>query len=247
MIRNPGYSNLSLSGFTVQFLDMGSGFSHSFWRKVFRVPGCKWSTASGSIPPGLFLWLLIFLLFPISLHAQIFNAGLSGGVSISQIDGDGFSGYNKAGAAFGLFVNTGLRESLTAQFEVNYCSKGSQYKTTSEDLRYYRIELHYIEFPVLIMYSLAAGFIAETGLSGGYLFRAKERDATGGIPSTADFRKTELAFLGGISYSITEKVLVSGRLSYSVFPIRAHSGGGTYLLNRGQNNNVVSFSLRYQF
>jgi hypothetical protein len=189
----------------------------------------------------------IILLSFSAINAQVFNAGVSGGINISQVDGDGLAGYNKAGATFGLFVNTLIREALIAQLEINYSPKGSQLKTSLENPRFYRMELHYIEFPVMLQYMLPAEFTAEAGLSGGYLFSAKEKDELGTMPLTVPFRKSEIAALAGISRQFTDNISLNLRISYSIFPVREHAGGGTYYLNRGQNNNVIAITGRYQF
>lgn len=180
------------------------------------------------------------------LNAQIFNAGLMAGLNISQVDGDGFAGYNKAGAAFGMFVNTYFSGSWSGQLEINFSSKGSQLKTTPEDPQYYRIALQYIEIPLLAQIYFP-GFALEGGLSGGYLFSSREKDETGDIPVTDPFRKTEFAFLGGFAWFLSDRISFNPRFSYSLFPIRDHAGGGRYRLNLGQNNNVLSFLVRYRF
>ncbi len=182
-----------------------------------------------------------------SLNAQIFNAGIGGGLNISQVEGDGFSGYNKAGPALGVFVNTWLSDSWRGQLEISYSSKGSRVRTTIEDPRYYRIDLNYIEIPLIAGYLLPAGILAEGGVSFGYLIHAKEEDELGSTPGTLPFRKTEFAALVGVEYLLTEKISVIARISYSIIPVRDHAGGGTYYFNRGQNNNVISFLLHYQF
>ncbi len=40
-----------------------------------------------------------------SVRAQEFNAGIFGGVTASQVDGDSYGGYNKLGFTAGVFVN----------------------------------------------------------------------------------------------------------------------------------------------
>ncbi len=180
-------------------------------------------------------------------QAQIFNAGISAGINISQIEGDGFAGYNKAGPAFGVFVNTFFSEKLAGQMEINYSAKGSQRQPSLENPEYYRIDLRYVEIPILARYFLPSGFVAEGGLSGGYLFKSAERDEVSEIPVTQPFRKTEFAFVGGIAWLVTGNISLNPRFSYSIIPVRKHAGGGTYRLNRGQNNNVISFIFQYRF
>ena len=194
------------------------------------------------------IFVFCLLLFSFTLSARVFNAGISGGLNIAQIDGDGFSGYNKTGGTLGLFVNTFFRESLTWQMEINYSSKGAQRKVTLENPQYYKFDLRYIEIPLFIRYFITREVILEGGLSAGYLFHSKEEGLPGvEEPYTEPFRKTEFAALAGIGYMLTDNISFHARISYSVLPIRDHAGGGRYRWNRGMNNNVVSFIMQYQF
>ncbi len=193
------------------------------------------------------IFALLFLAMVVADAQQVFRAGVMAGLNISQIEGDGFAGYNKAGPAFGIFVNTFFLDDLAGQVEINYSSKGSQRNTTIEDPRYFRIEMHYVEIPLLARYFLPAGFSVESGLSGGYLFSSRERDEVSEIPIITPFRKTEFAFIAGASWHITQSLELNSRFSYSILPVRQHAGGGTYRWNRGQNNNVIAFAVRYQF
>jgi hypothetical protein len=193
------------------------------------------------------IFILLFSVIVVAGAQQVFRAGVMAGLNISQIEGDGFAGYNKAGPVFGIFVNTFFLDELAGQVEINYSSKGSQRNTTIEDPRYFRIELHYVEIPVLARYFHPAGFSVEGGLSGGYLFSSSERDEVSEISIATPFKKTEFAFIAGASWHITQSLELNSRFSYSILPVRQHAGGGTYRWNRGQNNNVIAFALRYQF
>lgn len=193
------------------------------------------------------LILLSLILVTTGAHSQTFNSGITGGINISQIDGDGFSGYNKAGATYGIFANTFFMHSFSGQLEISYSSKGSQLDTSIENPQYYRIDLKYIMIPLLIRYFITSDIAIESGLAGGYLFNAKEKDELGELPDARPFNKTEFSVVTGIAWFIRERVSLNGRFSYSVIPVRKHAGGGTYYLNRGQNNNVISFFVQYQF
>jgi hypothetical protein len=156
-------------------------------------------------------------------------------------------GITRRGPALGIFANTFFTDELAVQLEINYSSKGSQRKSTIEDPRYFRIELHYVEIPVLVRYFLPAGFSVESGLSGGYLFSSRERDEVSEIEIRTPFNKTEFAFIAGASWHISQNLAFISRFSYSILPVRQHAGGGTFRWNRGQNNNVLSIGVQYQF
>ncbi len=197
----------------------------------------------------IFLYYLILLsLFLVTkaVYPQTFNAGITGGINISQIDGDGFSGYNKAGATYGIFANTFFMNSWAGQLEISYSSKGSQLETSIENPQYYRIDLKYIMIPLCIRYFITSEIAIESGLAVGYLFNVREKDELGELPDAKPFDKTEFSAITGIAWFFKERLSLNGRFSYSIVPVRKHAGGGTYYFNRGQNNNVISFILQYQ-
>ena len=96
----------------------------------------------------LFLFLIVF---PCLLSAQGFNAGLRVGVVGSQVDGDTYEGFNKAGITAGLFVNRKLSDLFSLQLEMNYIQKGSR-KPLDDNNTYYLMRVTYIEVPVLLQW-----------------------------------------------------------------------------------------------
>ena len=61
----------------------------------------------------------------LSLSGQTFKAGLLAGLSGSQIEGDGYGGYNKLGFIAGGFSNVDLNEKWSTQIEIYFINKGS--------------------------------------------------------------------------------------------------------------------------
>ena len=77
--------------------------------------------------------LFIFLaLTPIFLSAQEgteitqFKAGLKAGVTTSQMEGDGYAGFNKINPQAGFFLQKQLNDISQLQFELIYIQKGSK-------------------------------------------------------------------------------------------------------------------------
>lgn len=196
--------------------------------------------------------VLIATIFFFSVQAQSFRGGVMAGLATSQVDGDNYAGFNRAGINIGAFVNHGLGNNFLWQMEMKYIQKGS-YKNENPDVgdyNIYSLKLHYIEVPFLIRYLYKNKFSFEAGLSGGYLAKYKEADQIGELPydpSRPDFHKFELSSHLGAYYYINENLWVSVRSSYSVIPIREHAGGGVHWTNRGQYNNVLQFTLYYTF
>jgi hypothetical protein len=199
-------------------------------------------SAKKTIVLATFGTLLIIQAFP-----QRFQGGVSAGLNVSQVEGDGFAGYNKAGLNAGIFVNTSITEQTGIQLEIRYSEKGSNKQGTLEQPEVYRIELKYIELPLLLLYRVSSRFKAEAGVANAYLFSYNEKDAAGEIPVETPFSKWELAGIVGGSYILTDHVSAWTRLSYSILRIRKHDSEGVYWLNRGQYNNVITFGFHYYF
>ncbi len=193
--------------------------------------------------------LFAFIFFSLSLSAQQrFVAGLKAGVSTSQVAGDTYSGYNKAGFAGGASVTGNFSEKWTGQFEIMYIQKGSQHNGNPDkgDYNYYFLKLNYIEVPLLLQYHQGK-FTYEAGPGIGFLIGEQEffnfQDLTGLNP----FNKTELAVNLGINYTIYKNLGISWRFSHSLTAIRPHASGASRWYNPGQMNNLLAFTLTYRF
>jgi len=219
------------------------------------------------------LWLLFLSFVPLQMKAQAFTGGLLGGLSVNQIDGDEYAGYDKAGIIFGGWVRTNttglfqvqgeiryfgkgvfggwVRTNTTGPFqvqgEIRYFGKGAGNRANPDQPdRYYRVRLRYIEVPVLLRYTVSSHIPLGLGLSAGYLAEAKE-DLTGDgyIDPVRKFRRLELAGQATAGYDFSSHITGEIRFSYSLIPVRDHPGGQTFLGNLGQYNNNLSFCILY--
>jgi hypothetical protein len=193
-------------------------------------------------------YLFIFYILLISQIgvAQTFGGGLFAGLSASQLDGDNWGGYHKAGLSFGIYTNVMLTKYVDAQLELKYIQKGS--KSNSEDQAvFYVSKLNYIELPVFLKYRFLNNLSANIGLTAGYLQKATEdKGGYGDEPADPAFNQFEFSGLAGIEYYILENLIFNIRFNYSILPVRAHPGEQTYFLNQGQYNNVLTFAVYYQ-
>src|SRR5690554_2436533 len=101
------------------------------------------------------IYTLLFIAFMLSNMqsiAQGFNTGILAGINASQVSGDNYSGFNKAGILVGLFTNLDVSEKVNLQFEINYSQKGSRKnpKTDEGDHEFFLLRLNYIEVPMLV-------------------------------------------------------------------------------------------------
>jgi hypothetical protein len=192
--------------------------------------------------------ILGFLLFlPLFSFSQQFEGGAVAGLSASQVDGDTYWGFNKLGLLGGGWVRRMFTYTVGGQLEVRYIMKGAYESENVKDAIYYKLVLHYADVPVLVNYHYRERVLFELGLSPEFLVYNREEDQYGQTPEDAPpFHLFNLSAIGGIGYVFLERFTANIRYNYSVIPIREHASGQTYLLNRGQYNNVLTFSIYYQ-
>ena len=190
--------------------------------------------------------IIVFVFFSSSLFSQTFGGGVLAGLSASQLDGDNWGGYHKAGFTFGAYTYTKLNKYIDAQLEIRYVQKGSN--SNSEELEvFYLSKLNYVEIPLFLKYNFLSKFSANIGLTAGYLQKATEdKDGIGDEPADPEFNKFEFSGLAGVEYKIIDKLFFNVRFNYSILSVRSHPGDQTYFLNRGQYNNVLTFTIHYQ-
>ena len=177
---------------------------------------------------------------------QNFHGGPIIGFTATQVDGDTYSGYNKAGVIVGGFVNKKLSDVWSAQLEIKYIQKGSKKEPNNSDPTYYKLKLDYFEVPFIVQYLYKKKLTFETGLAAAYLANAKEdNDGYGLIEANPPFNKVEISALAGANYNITKRLIFNIRASYSMHQIRNHTMRNNLWLRYGQFNNVISFSVYY--
>ncbi len=195
-------------------------------------------------------WVIPFLLLTLSSGAQNFNAGLVGGLSGTQLDGDGLGGYNKLGIYAGAFVNRAINDRLSWQFEMAYSQKGSRRVIKPETLDegpWIRLQMHYIDVPLLLIWEFRDNLDVEVGISGNMLLSYNYRDLRNNLLNT-NFSRFESALLLGARYQLKGKVYAFVRANYSMFSIDPNANFLPFfaLVQRGTYNNVITLGLRYQ-
>lgn len=193
-----------------------------------------------------YLLVTLFISLATIASAQTFGGGFFGGLAISQLDGDSHSGYNRAGVNIGAFTNTYLSSKSLVQLELSYIMKGSHSK--SDDVTvYYASRMNYLQMELIYQYKLFEKFDLEAGLGIGYLTKSLEdKDGGGYLEPDPEFEKIEIPIVAGINYNIFTWMSFNARFHYSLIPVRDHPGGQSFLLNSGQYNNVITFTLYFE-
>jgi hypothetical protein len=191
---------------------------------------------------------LSFLILFLSLGAlaQEFNGGILGGLSTSEISGDRLQGPNKAGIYVGAFVNRYFSPRSSVQMELDFIQKGSRKNPDSVSYDTYLLRLNYVELPVHYKYDFHERGTLETGLSLGVLVHSHEEANGYEWTSGPEFNTLDLSFNIGLYYMIVERLWINVRYSNSVLAVRPHNSGQTYRWNKGQYNEVLSFTLHYE-
>ncbi len=197
------------------------------------------------------LLIIFFLICAVHVNAQRFDAGLVGGLNATQVDGDSFHGYHKAGIVLGAFVETKLSEKTYAGMELKYAQKGSRENPHEDDaeLRKYIMRLGYIDIPFYFGYQTNDRLSVLGGISFGYLMHGGEWDNYGKFiePEQKPFKDFDYqAFLGG-RFKINEKLKFDLRFAYSFMPVRKLPAESYWYWWDDQFNNVISTCIYYTF
>lgn len=185
-------------------------------------------------------------------YGQPFHAGVFLGGNVSQVDGDGWKGFDKFGWQVGGFVQLKPWKHSSFQMEVGYIQKGSRKNTDleNEDLNFYLLRLNYVSIPVLYQFTFANRFSFEIGPAADILISHYEEGNDGlEVDSPVGFRPVTLDGILGFNAFITQNLKANFRWHYNLLSIRTESAPGfrDILFENGQYNNVLALSLYWDF
>lgn len=185
------------------------------------------------------------------------TGGLLAGANVSQVDGDGYKGYNKLSPALGGIIYIPVPDfefgqgCLAWSMEVLYSGKGASGagSGTGGFMQSQDIRLTYAELPLQLNYWRGPRkSIYGAGLAIGYLAASEEKIVThSGQLYQFPFRKIDLSFLATVSFHIGAGFFVAPRFQYSLLSIRKKHQDLTAFGREDQFNNVVGLKLMYLF
>lgn len=192
----------------------------------------------------------------VTAQAQHFEGKIVLGLNASQIDGDGLSGFNKAGALFGVAAAFPFNEKFSIEPQLLFSQKGSKSSNDELDKGYPYIifRTSYLELPVLLNYQVSNSpeLHLQGGLSFNYLLSASVDNGTnlGFVDAQDSFNQLDLCGQLGFEYRIASRWGLHVRHSYSlknmnknwlyIFPSNPNAN-----IRSNAYNNTLSFSLRY--
>lgn len=149
--------------------------------------------------------LLCFTGLHATLQAQRFQAGISGGINLSQLDGDDLSGFNKPGISAGPFVSTILSDRWQFSMELLYSQLGSS-KSLGDpaSAALDKIAIQAVEVPLLMRFR-EWKFLLAGGLSYFRLIDSKVTDYTGlDVSNLVQLQDNHLALVLGSAVFLQE-------------------------------------------
>jgi len=208
------------------------------------------------------LILLCLLLKLSKLIAQnnqepVFTLYPLAGINACQIHGDSYNGYNKFGVNGGIQVNSRLGKKISLDLGIVFTQKGARknQKPDDGDFTYYRVNLNYVEIPLLLRYQLNKHYFITGGSGMAYLISYSEDNEYGNWNGVYPFNSFEFTANIGLGRDLNEKWLVEVRSGNSFLPIRNYGiiANNVYFpnalarfFNRGLYNNILSVSLFYK-
>jgi hypothetical protein len=195
-------------------------------------------------------YLSIFVLLPFFISAQQFRGGIMAGFVSSQVAGDMYAGFDKAGLSGGFFTSLSFDPKSAIQMELYYVQKGSRYNANIDqpDFLNYKLRLNYADLPLLYQYKFR-GFTFEGGLSASFLLGSYEEKDYYEIDLN-EWKSVCFNSVIGIRFYITPSWNVAVRTVNSINSIRKNPVEGNvrrFGNKYGEYNDVLQLSLAYQF
>ena len=202
------------------------------------------------------LLLIALFVFTVTgfVSAQGFNGGVTLGLVGSQVAGDTYSGYNKAGIFGGGWVSYDISKHSGFQMELTYFQKGSRhnpnYEKNPADFPYL-FRADYVEIPFLYQYKTGK-FIIETGPSMGVLIHYYEESDQLIISDNENANypaRLTLQINLGLRFVISENFSAGLRTNNSLLNIRHKNVTGDVwrIFDHGQYNDALVIAAYYKF
>ncbi len=208
--------------------------------------------------------LSFFLVFGLSFsraqnNISIFTIKPVVGINVCQMHGDNAHGFHKFGFNGGILLNTRINQKTSFDFGMVFTQKGARknQNPTKGDYTFYRVNLNYIELPLLLNYKANETYFITIGPSIAYLINYQEDTERGNWNGVYPFNKFEFAANFGLGRKLKKNLLVEVRSTNSFIPVRGYGNGfstsGIYypstvarFFNKGLYNIILSAYITYQ-
>jgi hypothetical protein len=170
----------------------------------------------------------------ISLKAQQTHFGIKGGLNIASVevkDGDDYN--SKAGIHFGGLAHIHVSKHFAVQPELVFSMQGGK----DGD---FKLNLNYINLPVLAQYMANDGFRLQTGPQIGFNVGAESKLGNVEVDISDDINTIDLAWVFGASYLFPQGIGIDARYNLGLNNINETD---TFV----EKNRVFQVGLFYQF
>ena len=138
------------------------------------------------------------ILMTATAKAQNVNVGIKGGLNIYNINNSNGVKYdNLLGFNLGLIGHIHLAKQLALQPELVYSAQGAKFTSSGVESK---IQLGYINVPLLLQYMFDNGFRLQAGPQVGFLVNAKIKKPNSTIDVKDRFKKVDVGLGAGIGY-----------------------------------------------
>lgn len=148
----------------------------------------------------IILTSIVFAALAFSAKAQTpdIKLGAKGGVNFSNITDSDMDG--KTGFHVGVLAEAFLSEKFSIQPEILYSTQGAELKNDNSSLK---LNVDYINVPIMAKYYVADGFNIQAGPQFGFLTKAETKGTLDGIGSgTIDVKDSAESFDFGVNFGL---------------------------------------------
>jgi opacity protein-like surface antigen len=177
------------------------------------------------------------------------------GGTFSQIDGDGYAGFNQPGLTGGVFIQLPVNKKLDIKMEFIYTAKGAREANNTTESILYTWKLRYIEVPLKLTYLIEKYKIPlVAGITQGYLM-SNYKETNQVEDQDLEPSKYEIGWVVGGGYQFNDHFSVMWEYNYSLFAIRKFDNSTlnygiiarTLNITNGNYNNLMRLVLYYTF
>ena len=170
--------------------------------------------------------------------AQHSDFGIKGGLNMAKFTNEnGFDYKFKPSVNIGILDHIHITKTFAIQPELVFSMQGTKFTSANTD---FRVNLAYINLPILFQLMTESGFRFETGPQVGVLLSAKTKTGSTTTDAKSDFKTADLAWVFGIGYITKSKFGFDARYNLGLTDI-------TKATTSSIKNSVIQVGVFYQF
>jgi len=138
------------------------------------------------------------ILMTATVSAQHVNVGIKAGLNVYNISNSNNTEYDpKLGFQVGMLGHIHLAKQLALQPEITYSGQGAKFNSGGVETK---LNLDYINVPVLVQYMFDNGFRLQAGPQVGFLVNAKAKTGSAKTDIKSNYKSVDFGFGVGVGY-----------------------------------------------